>query len=367
MIHGLRLIRCASPCRGFSSSDPERAPLIRPGLGPWHTSCKTSAVTILRFLLLRLLKMAAIVLAIIIIDFLLIHAAPGDPASVIAGQSGAADPKFLEQLRHEFGLDLPLLQQLGIYLNGILHGDLGISHRQQRTVASLIIERLPATLLLTTTAFIFALAAGIALGAAAARRAGSLADSVITILALAFYATPIFWVGLMLVLVFSVWLEWLPSFGMGTVGANLHGIAAMIDVIPYLVLPSLTLGLFYMAVYARLTRASMLEVADQDFVKTARAKGVPEGRILRRHILRNALLPVITFAGIQAGQLIGGSILVETVFAWPGIGRLAFEALLARDYQVLLGVFLTTSILVVVFNLVTDLLYLVADPRMELA
>ena len=238
-----------------------------------------------------------------------------------------------------------------------------MSHRQQRTVASLILERLPATLLLTGTAFVFAIAAGVALGAAAARRVGRITDTIITVLALGFYATPIFWVGLMLVLVFSVWLGWLPSFGMGTVGADLHGFAAVLDVVPYLVLPSLTLGLFYMAVYARLTRASMLEVADQDFVKTARAKGVPEGRILRRHILRNALLPVITFAGIQAGQLIGGSILVETVFAWPGIGRLAFEALLARDYQVLLGVFLCTSVLVVLFNLVTDLLYLVADPR----
>ncbi|MGI4945709.1 MAG: ABC transporter permease, partial [Janthinobacterium lividum] len=226
---------------------------------------------------------------------------------------------------------------------------------------------LPATLLLTGVAFAFALVTGIALGAAAARRAGTWADSVITVLALGFYATPIFWVGLMLVLVFSVWLGWLPSFGMETVGAGLHGWAAAADTAQYLVLPALTLGLFYMAVYARLTRSAMLEVAGQDFIKTARAKGVGEGRILRRHILRNALLPVVTLAGIQAGQLIGGSVLVETVFAWPGIGRLAFDALLARDYQVLLGVFLTTSVLVVVFNLITDLVYLAIDPRMQAA
>ncbi len=321
----------------------------------------------IRFLLLRLVKMAAVVLAIVVINFLLIHAAPGDPASVIAGQSGAADPKFLAQLREQFGLDRPLHEQLWRYMRGVLTLDLGVSHRLQRPVAGLILERLPATLLLTGAAFAFAVTAGIALGAAAARRVGSWADSAITVLALGFYATPIFWVGLMLVLVFSVWLNWLPSFGMGTVGTDLHGWALVADVLPYLVLPALTLGLFYMAVYARLTRASMLEVADQDFVRTARAKGAPEGRILRRHILRNALLPVITFAGIQAGQLIGGSILVETVFAWPGIGRLAFEALLARDYQVLLGVFLCTSVLVVLFNLVTDLVYLVADPRMEAA
>jgi peptide/nickel transport system permease protein len=252
-----------------------------------------------------------------------------------------------------------------IYVSSVLRGDLGESHLQQRPVLDLILERLPATLLLTGTAFVFALAAGIALGAAAASRVGTWADSAITVMALAFYATPIFWVGLMLVLVFSVWLDWLPSFGMNTVGADLHGFAAAADTAKYLILPALTLGLFYMAVYARLTRSAMLDVAGEDFIRTARAKGVPEGRILRRHILRNALLPVVTLAGIQAGQLIGGSVLVETVFAWPGIGRLAFDALLARDYQVLLGVFLTTAILVVLFNLATDLIYLAIDPRMQ--
>ncbi len=311
--------------------------------------------------------MIVVIFAIVCVNFLLIHAAPGDPASVIAGQSGAADAQFVAQLRHEFGLDQSLGRQLWIYVSSVAQGDLGISHQQQRTVLSLILERLPATLLLTVTAFAFALLAGIALGAAAARRVGTWADSAITILALGFYATPIFWVGLMLVLILSVGLGWLPSFGMNTVGADLHGWAAVVDTAQYLVLPALTLGLFYMAVYARLTRSAMLDVAGEDFIKTARAKGVPEGRILRRHILRNALLPVVTLAGIQAGQLIGGSVLVETVFAWPGIGRLAFDALLARDYQVLLGVFLTTSVLVLVFNLLTDLLYFIIDPRMQAA
>lgn len=317
----------------------------------------------LGFLLPRLAKMFLVVLGIVCVNFLLIHAAPGDPASVIAGQSGAADPQFVAQLRAQFGLDKPLGTQLWLYVSGVLSGDLGMSHRQGRPVAGLILERLPATLLLTGTAFALALVAGIALGAAAARRAGSIADSLITVLALAFYATPIFWIGLMLVLVFSVWLGWLPSFGMMTVGGEMSGPARAWDIAQHLVLPALTLGLFYMAVYARLTRSSMLEVADQDYVKTARAKGVPEGRVLRRHVLRNALLPVVTLAGIQAGQLVGGSILVETVFAWPGIGRLAFDALLARDYQLLLGVFLCTSVLVVVLNLLTDMVYALVDPR----
>jgi peptide/nickel transport system permease protein len=317
------------------------------------------------FLLRRGIKAAIVILAIVVCNFFLIHAAPGDPASVIAGQSGAADERFLAQLRAQFGLDQPLHVQLWLYVKGILSLDLGFSHRQQQPVSLLVMERLPATLLLTGAAFAFAVLAGVTLGTLAAQRVGRWADSVITVLALAFYATPLFWVGLMLVLLFSVWLEWLPSFGMMTVGADLHGIALMLDVGKHLLLPALTLGLFYMAVYARLTRATMLEVADQDFVKTARAKGVPEGQVTRRHILRNALLPVITFAGIQAGQLVGGAILVETVFAWPGIGRLAFEALLARDYPVLMGVFFATSVMVVLFNLLTDLLYAVIDPRVE--
>jgi peptide/nickel transport system permease protein len=319
------------------------------------------------FLLRRLVKAAIVVLAIVVCNFLLIHAAPGDPASVIAGQSGAADERFLAQLREQFGLDQPLHVQLWLYVKGILTLDLGFSHRQQQPVAKLILERLPATLLLTGAAFAFAILAGVTLGALAAQRVGRWADSLITVLALTFYATPLFWVGLMLVLLFGVWLEWLPTFGMMTVGADLHGIALVLDVAKHLLLPALTLGLFYMAVYARLTRATMLEVADQDFVKTARAKGVPEGQVTRRHVLRNALLPVITFAGIQAGQLVGGAILVETVFAWPGIGRLAFEALLARDYPVLMGVFFATSVMVVLFNLLTDLLYAVVDPRVEVA
>ncbi len=319
------------------------------------------------FLARRIVKSAVVVLAIAVCNFLLIHAAPGDPASFMAGQSGAGDPKYLEQLRHQFGLDLPLWRQLVIYLGSLLRFDLGFSQRLQAGVASLIAERLPATLLLTGVAFGIALAGGVTMGALAAQRVGRWTDTAITVVALAFYATPIYWVGLMLVLVFGVWLEWLPSFGMTDPGLGLHGLALVMDLARHLVLPALTLGLFYLAVYARLTRATMLEVAGLDFVRTARAKGVPEGRILRAHVLRNALLPVITLAGIQAGQLVGGSILVETVFAWPGIGRLAFEALLARDYQVLLGVFLVTSIMVVLFNLLTDLVYALVDPRVEAA
>jgi len=318
----------------------------------------------LRAVLSRLVKSVAVVLAIVLLNFLLIRLAPGDPASVMAGQAGAADQQFMDQLREQFGLDRSIYEQLWIYLKGILQGDLGFSYRQNTPVWQLIAERLPATLLLTVSAFVFALVAGVVMGAIAAMNVGRSLDFIISVVSLVFYATPLFWIGLMSILLFSVYLGWLPAFGMMTVGAGYTGWDHVVDVAAHLVLPATTLGLFYMAVYARMTRASMLEVRDMDFVRTARAKGLKNGPIVRRHILRNAILPIITLAGIQAGQLVGGAILTETVFGWPGIGRLAFDALLQRDYQVLLGVFLITSVMVVIFNIVTDLIYRVVDPRM---
>ena len=319
-----------------------------------------------RFVLARLVKAAFVLLAILVLNFLLIHAAPGDPAAVMAGEAGATDEKFLADLRARFGLDRPLHVQLWTYLRGAVQLDLGFSYRQQMPVAELIRDRLPATLLLTGTAFALSLGLGVAAGVAAAGRQGTGWDTAISTLALVFYATPLFWVALMAVVVFSVWLGWLPGFGYETIGAGHTGIARALDVGRHLILPATTLGLFFMAVYARMTRASMLEVSRLDFVKTARAKGLPRGVIQRRHVLRNALLPVITLAGLQAGQLFGGAILTETVFAWPGIGRLMFEAIGQRDYNVILGVFFVSAAMVLLFNLLTDLLYVVVDPRIRL-
>jgi peptide/nickel transport system permease protein len=284
----------------------------------------------------------------------------------MAGEAGAADELYLNQLRKEFGLDRPLHEQLFVYVANVARLELGYSYRQQRPVVDLLAERVSATLLLTGAAFVLSLVVGVSLGVLAATLVGRWSDSIITALALFFYAMPLFWVGLMGVLLFSVTLRWLPAFGMYTVGANLSGGALALDVARHLVLPAVTLALFHMAVYARMTRASMLEVRDLDFVRTARAKGLGEGRIWRVHVLRNAVLPVVTIAGVKAGYLIGGSIVVETVFAWPGIGRLAFEAVLQRDYNVLLGVFFLTSFMVIAFNLVTDVIYSFVDPRIEL-
>lgn len=318
------------------------------------------------FIAARLVKSVFILLAILVLNFILIHAAPGDPAAVMAGEAGAADEKFLQDLRERFGLDQPFHVQLWTYMKGAVQLDLGYSYRQQMPVAELIWDRLPATLLLTSTAFVISIVLGVLAGVLAAQMQGTWWDTLISSLALLFYATPLFWVALMASLLFSVVLGWLPGFGYQTIGADYTGIARMLDIGKHLILPATTLGLFFTAIYMRMTRASMLEVSRLDFVKTARAKGLRNSVIQRRHVLRNALLPVITLAGLQAGQIVGGAVLTETVFAWPGIGRLMFEAISQRDYNVILGVFFISAAMVLLFNLITDILYGIVDPRIRL-
>jgi len=320
----------------------------------------------LRFILGRLVKIILILLAITVLNFCLIHMAPGDPALVMAGEAGDADPKFIADLRAQFGLDQPFLVQLWVYISHVAVGDLGWSYRQQMPVAELILQRLPATLLLSVTAFFISLGLGVLAGVVASARQGRWSDSLISTVALLFYATPLFWMALMAVLLFSVELNWLPAFGYETAASGYTGLVRAFDILKHLILPAVTLGLFFMATYVRITRASMLEVNRMDFVKTARAKGLKPGLIQRRHVLRNAILPVVTLAGLQAGQLVGGAVLIETVFAWPGIGRLMFDALQSRDYNLLLGVFVMSAALVLLFNLITDILYRIVDPRIRL-
>ncbi len=320
----------------------------------------------LAFVLRRLVQGVVALWLIAVMNFLLIRAAPGDPATLLAGESGAADEIFLQQLRERFDLDQPLSTQLLTYLTRLLQFDLGESYRQQQPVLDLILERLPATLLLTGSAFAVSLLLGVLLGVWASSRVGAWTDRAVTLLATVFYATPLYWLALLAVLVFSVWLPWLPAFGYSSVGAGYQGWRHWLDVGHHLALPGLVLALYYMAIYARMTRASMLEVSHQDFVKTAHAKGLSPQRVRYAHVLRNALLPVVTLAGLQAGAMVGGAVLIETVFAWPGIGRLLFDALAQRDYALLLGTFLVTAALAVAFNVVTDVVYTLVDPRIEL-
>ncbi len=319
-----------------------------------------------RFLGYRLLLAIPVVLGIVVLNFFLIHLAPGDAASVLAGESGAASPEYMEQLRHKFGLDRPLLAQFGVYLLNMAHLDLGYSFRNDSPVASLIVDRLWPTGLLMLTAFAAALAIGTLLGLVAATGRNSWRDGIISLLSLVAYATPGFWLGLMMIVVFAIRLGWLPTSGYDTVGADNEGWDEVWDVGRHLVMPAVALALFYLAVYARVMRASVLEQIGMDYVTTARAKGQTEARVMTGHVLRNALLPVVTMAGVQAGNLIGGSIVVETVFGWPGIGTLAFNALQSRDLNLLLGIFFVSACLVVVINLVVDLVYVGLDPRMEL-
>ena len=320
----------------------------------------------LLFFARRCFKAVLVILFVIAINFALIRAAPGDPATILAGEAGAVDAGFVERIRKDYGLDQPLPVQLFTYMKQLATFDLGESYRENRPVKEIILEKLPATLLLTLSAFVISILIGVSLGIAAARRAGSWVDAVITTGSLVFFAMPLFWFGLLAIVLFSIKLGWLPPYGISTVGAGFEGWRAWLDTGRHLVMPAVTLGLFYVAVYTGVTRAAAIEVMDQDFVKTAHAKGVPNGRIWRQHILRNAILPVITFVSLQAGHILGGSVLVETVFAWPGIGRLAFDALFQRDYNLLLAVFFVSSVMVVIFNLVADLLYSLADPRIEL-
>lgn len=315
------------------------------------------------FVLRRLIQVVPVVLAITAMNFLLLQMAPGDAADILSGQMGHATLEFTQQIRQEFGLDRPLHEQFLIYIGKLLVFDLGISHLQQLPVIDLILDRLPATLILMISAIFIAVVAGIGLGVAAARREGTVADNAISVSALIVYATPSFWLGLMLIVLFSIKLDVLPSGGMMQIGAGLTGLAHVLDVTWHLILPAMTLGLFYVAIYTRLMRASMLEVYGLDFIVTARAKGLSEGSVAWTHAVRNALLPVVTLAGVQIGHLLGGSILVETVFGWPGLGRLVFDALLQRDLNLLLGILFVSSVVVVFANLIVDLVYGLLDPR----
>lgn len=303
------------------------------------------------------------VVGIVILNFFLLKLLPGDAADVIAGESGAATVETMAALRAKFGLDQPVLHQLLAYLNNLAHFSLGFSPRYDAPVMELILARLPNTLILMGTALAFAIVVGVALGAIMAHWAGRWPDRLLSVLALIFYSTPGFWVGLLAIVLFSVRLGWLPSGGNVTIGANLHGVAYGVDLARHVLLPAATLATFFVAIYARLTRAAMREVQRQDFVRTAQAKGLGPWRVTIRHVLRNALMPLTTMVGMHFGTLLGGAAVTETVFSWPGLGRLALDAVMARDFNVLLGVLLLSSLLVIVANVLVDLLQARLDPR----
>jgi len=323
-------------------------------------------VTGLGYLPRRLLQIVPTVLGIVTINFVILHLAPGDVADVLAGQAGSATAEYMQQIREKFGLDQPLYVQYAKYIWRVLQFDLGVSQRYNEPVSALIFSAAPITATLMISSMAIAIAVGVFLGVLAAKYVDTPLDWAISLLGLLAYSVPLFWLAQVLILAFSIHLGLFPSGSFATVGSDATGFAYVRDVVWHMVLPVTVLGLFYMAVYARLMRASMLEVYNLDFVRTARAKGLSNSSVTINHVLRNALLPIVTMAGLQFGSLLGGAVVVEQVFSLPGLGRLAFDAVLQRDFNTLLSTLLLSSLLVIVVNIIVDFIYVLVDPRIEL-
>ena len=315
-----------------------------------------------RYLLRRLAQVLPTVAGLLVLNFCIIHLAPGDPVVALGGEHG--DAAYYAFLRNRFGLDRPLPEQLLTYVRNVLQGDLGTSFVHGRSVAAVIAERLPATLLLVSTALVLSSVAGVGLGALAARLGRRPTDVTLNAVALLGYATPSFWLGQMALLALAVGTGLFPVQGMTDARNPQTGLGYLVDVLHHLALPALVLAANELALTTRLVRTGLLEALGTDYVRAARAKGLPEGLVIR-HALRNVMLPVITVIGSRAGMFLSGAVLIEVVFAWPGLGRLLLSSLLARDYPVLLGMFLLVSLGVILANLITDLAYAWLDPRIR--
>jgi peptide/nickel transport system permease protein len=311
------------------------------------------------FLARRLLQLGPVLLGVSVIVFLVLHLAPGDPAEVMLGAN--ANKEDLDRLRVQLGLDQPLHVQYLTWISHVARGDLGRSIWMKRPVLGEVLERFKATLLLTGTALFLSTLGGITLGIVSATRANSLVDRLSAMASLFGASMPVFWLGIVLMVIFSLWLGWLPASGMYAP----YGGGGLRDLLAHLVLPAVTLAAASVTIIARLTRATMLETLGQDYVRTARAKGLGERPVVWRHALKNALIPIVTVVGVQAGYLLGGAVLTETVFAWPGVGTLVVQGILARDVPLVQGGVLVIAVSFVLVNLAVDTLYAWLDPRIK--
>lgn len=316
-----------------------------------------------RYALRRLLQMVPVILAIVVLNFVLIRLAPGDPTYYFIGDPSGVSPELYTQIRAELGLDRPIIEQLGIYLTQVATGDLGYSYVSREPVVSLILGRLPATLLLMVSQLALAVWLGMGLGTLASRHRGTALDGGVTTASVIAYGVPVFALGQLLIILFAIKLDVFPIGGYSSSDSSLPKV---IDVAHHLVLPAVTLALTNIALIARVTRTSMVDVMDQDFVNLARAKGLSTEQVTYRHVRPNGMLPVITVIGLNIRNIIAGAVLVETVFGWPGIGRLTYDSVVARDYPTVLGILLLTGAAVAVGNLLTDLAYARVDPRVRL-
>jgi len=297
----------------------------------------------------RLTSLFTVIFGVLLLTFLLIHLVPGDPVDVMLGES--ANMADREALRADLGLDQPLVNQFGSYLAKLMHGDLGLSIHTQTPIIDLIQARYPATLKLALLSLLIGIVIGVPLGIFAALKAGHWQDFVVTIVSVRLSAMPAFWLGPVLMLIFAVWLGWLPVSGMDS-GTSI-------------ILPAVTLGFGLSAILTRMTRTSLLEVLNDDYIRTARAKGLSERTVILRHALRAALLPIITIVGLQMGSLLAGTVITETIFSWDGVGRLLVESIEKRDYPVTQACVLIIALSYVLVNLATDVLYRLADPRVR--
>lgn len=307
-----------------------------------------------KYIARRLLMLIPVLIGVTFIVFFILALTPGDPVTIILGEH--ATQESIEAMREELGLDDPLLVRYGRYLGGLLKGDLGVSYKNKLSVAEQIMERFPNTLILALCGITIALCVGIPIGIISAKNQYTMLDNVSMVAALIGISMPLFWLGLLMVIVFALNLRWLPSSGMGD---------TPIALLKSLVLPSIALSTGSAAMITRMTRSSMLEVIRQDYIDTARAKGVKESKITTRHMLKNALIPIITVVGLQFGHLLGGAVLTETVFSWPGIGRFVVEAIKMKDTPTVLGTVIFMSVVFSFVNLAIDILYAFIDPRIK--
>lgn len=311
----------------------------------------------IKVILNRIAQLIPILLIVVIVTFGITRVIPGNPAAVILGPQASVEE--IAKLEVELGLDRSILEQFFMYIKGLLHGDLGMSYAYGQSVTELIAESFPNTILLTITSIVLSLLVGIPAGIISATKQYSKLDYILMIVSLIGVSMPIFWLGLMLVLVFSVNLGWLPSIGMGSLDAGLW------DFISHLILPTIALSTIPAATFARVTRSSMLETIKEDYIKSLRAKGLKESKIIWKHGLKNALPPIVTVIGLQISSLLSGAILTETIFSWPGMGKLIVDSISNRDYAVVQGTVLFIAIIYILINLVVDIVYMYINPKVS--
>jgi len=316
-------------------------------------------------ILQRVLLGFVLIVAVVVLNFFLLQAAPGDVVDAMLAEGGGGDPELAARLRESYGLDQPVYVQLFKYLGQVLTGNLGYSFYYDQPVATLILGSLPTTLLLTLSALLLAVIIGTLFGMYAAIKPRGLFSHFVTVFSLLGYATPVFFLGMIMLMVFALHLPWFPAFGIRSIPEPETWFGRALDIANHLVLPVLTLAILYLASYSRISRASMLDVLGADYIRTARTKGLSEFKVIFKHALKNAALPVVTLSGLQLGQIFSGAVLVETVFSLPGVGPLLYQSIVGKDYPVTLGVLFGAAVTTIVANIITDLVYSRLDPRIK--